>query len=132
MFIGWYFIPSPVPTPPPPAVRWLVYGTPILETKTTSVGDVLRFTLDICNNSGGDLTNVGSFIWVRENVTPPEYVTTQALSNSLAAGCSTRKISVPLPVGVIPGLWHYEGHVCPINDSLQCSNFKTDRFEVVP
>ena len=112
---------------------WLTYQSPakVLKSPVTQV-DGLKFELSICNNSGRELENSGSFIWVQHDVQPSVVVTQQALVNRLKPGCVTRVIGVPLLIGVTAGRWHYEGHVCPIENPKQCADFFTVPFEVTP
>ena len=126
--LAWQLLPAPQPAP-----RWLVYKSPaILENRVITVGAGITFTLDTCNNSGHDLNNSGAFIWVREDTEPREIVPLLALTNVLPAGCISRLVTVPMPAGIVPGRWHYEGNICPIIDPSQCSNFYTESFVVEP
>ena len=118
------------PEPPPP---WLTYESPIqVEAKTINVGGNLVFMIKSCNNTANPLNNLGSFIWVRLDVSPPLLVTQQSQANTHPPGCLSRRVSVPIIPGVIPGSWRYEGHVCPVIDTKQCANFQTEPFTVLP
>ena len=112
---------------------WLTYDSPaVVLSRAFKAPDGLTFQLNLCNNSGKELTNIGSFIWVREDVEPREFVTEQALSNNLPPGCFTRTIVVPPPARLTPGRWHYEGHICPLINDKQCASFYTESFTITP
>ena len=118
---------------PPPAKPWLTYISPIsVPVNSFHVTEKLSFMIHICNNSEKELTNVGSFIWVHEDVFPQEQIVIQPQSNKVPIGCVDRTVVLTLPEGVGPGRWHYEGHVCPVSDERQCADFRTESFEILP